>query len=107
MGLCTASGVELALEQTATIATLTELWCGKMVVVKRCTANHRDGLTENITQLQAGCILRMSVHVLVIQAVHLTEHLEAIVIHLRQYHAQLPQPQPQPQRQQRCIMSRW
>jgi len=97
----------MALAATATIATLTELWCGKMVAVKRRTANHRDGPTENITQLQAGCILRMSVHVLVIQAVHLTEHLEAIVIHLPHRDVQLPQPQPQPQPPQRCIMSRW
>jgi len=96
----------MALAATATIAALTELWCGKMVVVKRNTADHRDGQAENITPLQERFIPRMSVHVLVILAVHLTEHLEALVIVLRQTHAQPPQPQPQPQPRRRCIRSR-
>jgi len=106
-GLFTASNPHMAQAAIATIATLTVLLCGKMVVVSPKAADPVDGPTENITQLQGGCIPRMSVHVLVTAAVVLTPLLEAIAIHLPERQRQLPQPQPQPQRPQRCMMSRW
>jgi hypothetical protein len=84
MGLYTASNHLTALAATATIATPTELWCGKMVAVSPFTANPGDGPAENTTLVRDISIPLTSVHVLVIRVAHMTTHLGVLVTRVLQ-----------------------
>jgi len=79
MGRFIASKALTAQAAIATIATLTELWCGKMVAVNRRTANQGDGQTENTTLVRVISIHLMLAHVLVTRAAHMTTLLVVLV----------------------------
>jgi len=79
MGRFTASKNHTAQAAIATIAPLTELWYGKMVVVSRNTANPGDGQDENTTLVQDTSIHLMLVHALATPAAHTITHLAVLV----------------------------
>lgn len=84
MGRFIASNALTAQAAIAIIATHTELWCGKMVAVKRNTADQGIGHAENTTLVPDISIHLMLAHVLVTRTADMITHLVVLVTRGRQ-----------------------